>query len=56
MLLCLKSAGRTSVTLERLDCMVQSALHLGVKLLMFELFAGNPLRGGNQRGLFFQMA
>lgn len=56
MLLRLKAAGGAAVALKRFDGVVKGALHLGVKLFVLELFAGNPLGGGYQRGLFFEVA
>ena len=35
--------------------MVKGALHLGVELLVFEFFPGDPLGGGDQRGFALQV-
>ena len=51
-----ESASSTPVAQQGLDGMVQRALNLWMKLLVFELFAGNPFGGGHQLGLVFQVA
>ena len=50
-----KATGRTAVAQQGLGGVVQRALHLGVKLLVFQFFACNPLGRGNQRWLFLQV-
>ena len=55
MVLRFKAASGAAVALEGLDRLVQRPLHLRMELLIFQLFAGNPLSRCYQRGLFFQM-
>jgi hypothetical protein len=48
MLLGFKSASGAPVTLKRLDGMIQCALNLRMKLLMFKFFTSYPLRSSHQ--------
>jgi len=55
MVLCFKAARGAAVAFERLDRLVQRSLHLRMELFIFQLFTSNPLRSGDQRGLFFEV-
>ena len=56
MLFGLEAAGGAAVAGERFDGVVECPLHLGVELLVFQPFAGQPFGGGHQRRLALQVA